>query len=258
MWGHKHVFAGDSNSFCGTLSRAVGGFKGRPKNAGPYTLVICYKHKGHSFYKEYQYNAREELIIEPPKAGGADEKIVALLAANKNNLSFIGEKLCMTKEEFSLRFKKLPMLSELMRMNLSLKQGFIAKTKVPLTVEVFHERKRLVVVNFHEAGEVNAFETPEYETPGEPTQGPIVKEEGGVFIIQLPCVYKEDLLAEVKGRILSAINKKLDQLSTKDVIPSSLDPSIYMNHALQFFSGSAALDDYQRVSSIVFSSNVIK
>lgn len=103
IWGHKHVFAGDPNSFCGTLNRVLGGYKARPKAGGPFKLIVCYKHRGHGSYKEYSYDEKEELEFPIATPEETFEHVRSLLSANRSNLSFVGERLHITPEDFSFR-----------------------------------------------------------------------------------------------------------------------------------------------------------
>ena len=258
LWGHKQVFASDPHSFCGSLNTVLGGYKRRPKKGGPYRLVICYKHKGQSFYKELDYDASEKLILT---ATTADERRT-LLMANRNNLSFVGERIKMTKDEFISRINKLPLLTELMRLHASLKSELTVKHMANLTVSLVHERKKVAVITFRPgaAAQRDEFETPQVQGATPSSEKPTYKYDGGVLNIQLQLAYREDLLAEVKTRILDSIQGILNDIMTNDPraeIPEALNPAKYLNHALQFFDQKGPLDDYERLDKHVIISLLI-
>jgi len=250
LWGHKQVFASDPNSFCGSLNTVLGGFKARPKNPGPYKLIICYKHNGQGFYKELNYDENEKLII----GISTPSELTSLLVANRNNLSFVGERLKMTRESFISRIKKLPLLTELMRLHISLHGIFTPKNRTELSVMLMHGKRCAALVTFNpkKSFQKNVSSV----TPGY-TETPIFRFNNSEnrYDIIMEYVYEEDLLAEVKGRILSAINVMVNEIlkaNPKETIPEALNPQQYLTHALQFFSQNGPLDDYIRLYKIVF------
>ncbi len=248
LWGNKQVFASDPHSFCGSLVTVLGGYKRRPKKGGPYRLVICYKHKGQAYYKELEYDAAEKLVLT---ATSTDERRT-LLMANRNNLSFVGERIRMTKDEFISRINKLPLLTELMRLHSSIKSSLSMKHMANFAVSIVHERRKVATVQFRPR-EHDEFEAPA-TTPG--SEKATFKYDAGVLLIQLPFASREDLFAEVKTRILDAIQGILNDIMANDPraeIPEALDPSKYLNHALQFFDERGPLDDYERLEGHVSS-----
>ena len=257
LWGHKQAFAGDPLSFCGSLENVLGGFKGRPKNSGPYTLLICYKHKGHVFYKVYSYNEKDHLIFPQDEL---TEKTLALLQSNRDNLSFVGERIKMDKDVFIKRFKKLPLLTEFMRMNISQRAGLIKKTVTEFIVEYVYQDQRMGTIQFVPDIVKKPMETPGPTPSGaeEPQDfssktGATYKFIGEQFIIELPAAFKEDVLSEIKGRIFEAIRNMTEYMlhtDPKKVIPPALDPNKYLNHSLQFFS-DMPLEDTMRIGTIV-------
>lgn len=255
--GQRQVFAGDELSLFGNLNKILGGYIARPKNGGPYTLVICFKYKGNVTYKTFSYDEKEILICWNSKE--APNKLFSLLKSNSQNLSFAGERLKLTKDDFITRFKKLPLLSEIMRMNISLTGKLKTKTKTDLILEVIHENKAIVTIDFDSnmANEPIETQRPSHLTitqdaPNEENLKFYSKD--GRFFISLPAAHKEDLLAEIKTRTLEAIQKMTSiilQTDPKATIPPALDPNIYLNNSLQFFSETTPFDDYTRLSRIV-------
>ena len=262
--GQRNIFAGDSLSFFGSLDRVLGGYGKRPKKYGPYRLVICFKNKGNVFYKVYSYNARDNLICWDNKSNQFSDKILTLLKSNSQNLSFSGERLKLTKEEFVTRFRKLPMLSETMRMHISLKGDLKTKTKTDLNLELIHENKTIVSINFSSSNANQPMVTPSENPTPNPSattpMGDIQKDsmkfifKDDQFFLNLPAVHQEDLLAEIKSITLEALRNmtmELLQSNPKATIPPALDPSIYLNNSMQFFNQEGALDDYTRLFMIV-------
>lgn len=247
IWGHKQIFAGDPSSFCGRLDRVLGGYKLRPKKGGPYKLVICYKHGGHEFYKEFDYNEKEELVL--PSTPSSDKR--GLLSANSNNLTFVGEKINMTKDEFIERIKKLPLLAELMRVHISQHATILPKSTRELVVVLKHEKRCVIQVEFSLPAEKK-----DLETPGISLEKPKYNHnsEDNRWDMQLQCLSNEDLLAEVKSRILEAINVMVSEIAfsnPEDRILELLKPEIFLNHSLQFYDSNGALDDYKRLEDVV-------
>ena len=144
--GQRQVFAGDELSLFGNLKRILGGYTARPKNGAPYTLVVCFRYKGNVTYKTYTYDEKEILIFWDSRQ--AQNKVLSLLKSNCQNLSFAGERLKLTKDDFVARFKKLPLLSEIMRMNISLKGNLKTKTDRDLILDIIHENRTIVTINF--------------------------------------------------------------------------------------------------------------
>eukprot|EP01022_Parablepharisma_sp_SALTPOND_P016775 TRINITY_DN253_c0_g1_i1.p1 TRINITY_DN253_c0_g1~~TRINITY_DN253_c0_g1_i1.p1 ORF type:complete len:1266 (+),score=158.97 TRINITY_DN253_c0_g1_i1:6145-9942(+) len=255
LWGHKQVFAGDPHSFCGSLNTVLGGYKMRPKNPGPYNLVICYKHRGQGYYKVFEYDEAEKLLLFPT----TPNELNTLLVTNRNNLSFVGERLKMTKTEFISRIKRIPILSELMRLHISLNSSFILKHRTELLVDLMHGKRCVALVRFtpHKSRFGEPSKTPYEATPtGGYVEKPVYRFDSGQnrYNITMEYVYQEDLLAEVKGRILTAISTMINdimQANPRAEIPDALNPSLYLNHSLQFFSSQGPLDDYVRLQTIV-------
>jgi len=242
LWGHKQVFASDPNSFCGTLTTVLGGYKGKPKNPGPYKLIICYRHQGGGYYKVLEYDKKEKLVL----ATKDSNEINTLLLSNRDSLCFVGQKLTMTKEEFIERIKRAPLLSELMRLQLSLSSSFVDRHKTKLLVNLAYKDKCVAMIRFSSEDEDENLQATKtvYKFDS----------EKNVYDITLPCVNQEDLLAEVKGQIFNVINDMVkDELETNldREIPPALDPNTYLNHALQFFSNDKPLDDYSKVEMLV-------
>lgn len=260
--GQRNIFAGDSLSFFGSLERVLGGFSKRPKNYGPYKLVICFKYRGNICYNVYTYNEREILICWNNKSDQFSDKILSLLKSNSNNLSFTGERIKLTKEEFISRFKKLPMLSEIMRMNISIKATLKTKTKTDLILELIHASKTIVTIDFCSKVVNEPIETPGICPTPNPAFVPTPTTEyklkfnykDGQFFLCLPAVHQEDLLAEIKSIALESLRNmtmEILQNNPKATIPAALDPSIYLNNSLQFYNQDGALDDYTRLFTIV-------
>ena len=228
----------------------LGGLRARPRPEGTYKLVICYKHKGHVFYKEYVYDAGEKLVL-PSVATTDSGDILPLLISNRNNLSFVGERLRISKDEFLARFNRLPVLGEVMRMHISVHGALTPKSRRNLVVKVVHRGENVATVNFApDAAPAGDFgedfgDTPGNPTPGNPTPGEGLgfQKMGDEYVITQGQVFNEDTLAEIKGRILSAVQQILNKMLAVDPsahIPPGLDPSTYLNHALQFFDDIAS------------------
>ncbi len=229
LWGYKQVFASGPHSFCGTLNTVLGGYQKRPARGGPYRLVICYKHRGQAFYKELEYDKAERLVIAETRT----EERRALLTANRNNLSFVGERIHMTKDEFIARVNRLPILTELMRIHVSLRSELAAKHPlIGLTINLEREKRVAAVVRF---SQTQSSANCSYDAKG-------------TLSIQLGPVHMEDLLAEIKSQVIDAIAE-----TQNGILPSehceALDVAKYLNDALQFFDRSGQpLDDYERLA----------
>lgn len=264
VWGHKQAFAGDPNSFCGSLDTILGGLKERPKNGGPFTLLICYKHNGQGFYKEYAYDGSHKLIIFVETLEKKAEKMKFLLESNRDNLSFVGERLKMDKETFINRFKKLPMIAEYMRMYISQQAPFTKKIKTELSVVYKYQNVARAKIDF---GKKNSKE-PKENVSGEGSLSeeksemgivpmPKINVNGDNFLIQFPAAHNEDLLVEIKEKILEGIRSIAEmklQENPKENIHPAFDSKQGLNHSLKFFgTRDSPLDDYMMLGAIVYS-----
>ena len=238
IWGHKQVFASDPTSFCGVLSTILSGYKGRPSR-GPYRLLICYKHKGESYFKELAYDQNERLTIN--REGFED--INRLLVENRYNLSFVGERIRMNKDEFVERIKRIPMLTELMRLNTSMKNNSLEKTPCEFNVTLEGNVEITFDVKEDYKPEDNDMPSSDFK----------YDDEIKLHRITIHNSCKEDLMMEIKDRIIKKIGKMLEYEIEHDIIrevPLGLTPE-NLNYSLQFHLNGTGLDDYGRFDSFV-------
>eukprot|EP00826_Nyctotherus_ovalis_P059644 TRINITY_DN8310_c0_g2_i1.p1 TRINITY_DN8310_c0_g2~~TRINITY_DN8310_c0_g2_i1.p1 ORF type:complete len:165 (+),score=61.67 TRINITY_DN8310_c0_g2_i1:65-559(+) len=155
------------------------------------------------------------------------------------------------RDRFIARIKKLPLLTELMRLQLSLSSSFVNKHKTKLLVNLSYKDKCVAVIRFSAEGEEEKADASQLKLPK-----PVYKfdSENALYDITLPCVSQEDLLAEIKGQIFTVINDMVkDELESNldREVPAALDSDSYLNHSLQFFSNDKPLDDYSKVEDLV-------
>lgn len=244
--GQKQVFAGEEQSFLGNLNSILSGFKQRPTNGGPYKLVICYKHKGNAFYRTYFYNEKEILIRNLIEM---EDKALFLLKSHSQDLSFNGGKLKLSKTEFASRFKKLPILAEIMRMNMTQKDIIKKKTPIELSIEIMHKGKSIATITFDPSqSHINIGEESKELLPVKYS----IKDDH--LFAAFPAVHKEDTLAEIKTKTIEELNMiraKFIQDNPNVAIPSALDPNIYLNPSLQLCSVDKILNEFSRLFMIV-------
>ena len=247
LWGYKLVFADDSSSFCATLNTVLGGYKGRPKSEGPYKLIICYKHNGQGYFKELQYNPDETLVINVKETKNPEN----ILRNYKNNLTFVGERIRITCDEFIKRAKRIPLLTELMRLHISANNTFAAKKRKKLRVEVVVKGDLHAIVQFESSDSRDDYD----EGDAENVPSPERKYDSSTKRrnITLYNLYNEDLLVEVKERVITEIRKMIEEdkeVDFKREIPLALNPE-HLNQSLQLFSNDIPLNDFARLENTV-------
>ena len=74
-----------------------------------------------------------------------------------------------------------------------------------------------------------------------------------LYKIKMKQVFREDLMVEIKARIVAELKSIVDKLHDEHpgVEPASEFDLEYLNHSLQFFNKEEPLDDYIRFESIV-------
>jgi hypothetical protein len=243
LWGHKQVFAGDPNSFCGNLNTVLGGYKERPRNKGPYRLIICYKHAGEGYFKEFQYNHDSTLVINVSES----IDVHSILMNNRNNLSFVGKRIRMTCDEFIRRAKRIPLLTELMRLNISINNTFVVKTARKLEVDVYVRGNLQAGVKFEEKKLDEDEKIPDAKSEYDSSN------KQWNFIVYN--IYNEDLLIEVKERIITEIRKTIEKCKEKPLnreISEAFNLD-HLNQSLQLFGADSdsPLDDFVRLEKTV-------
>ena len=222
-WGHKQAMASHPNSFCSSLKRAVNGDTKRPTNGGPYKLVICYKYHGRRFYRELIYDKDDKLEIEEYKGNKvSSDDIHGFLRENRFNICFVGEKLTMTKEEFIERMKRIPLLTEFMRLHISVNSSIAPIRQAQLTVHLFKEDKCTATINFC--------------LDNGRTSKPKYNSEKKRFILDLPKIHDKNILIEIKEIIFSSMEDLSNDPNSENIEAFiQFDPVQYSSHELQFF-----------------------
>jgi hypothetical protein len=232
-WEHKQVFTEDPSSFCFNLKEILKGSSARPKNSGPYRLIICYRHNGENFYKVLDYDERERLKV--PKE--ATNEMTDLMIYCKNNFSFVGQRIKMSRDEFLYRMKKFPMLTELMRLHLASSAAVpVAKESTSCKVYIMKGNERVAVVNFNKEDRNDDFGEEEQKYNFDVTP----------CIINTKVTYKDCLALEIKDRIIASIEEAIEDVSENYrsiKIPDGLDHK-NLNHSLKLFCDGKLIDDF--------------
>lgn len=242
-WEHKQVFTEDSSSFCSSLKEILKGSSARPRKPGPYRLIICYRHNGENFYKVLDYDKNERLRSQK------DERrtITDLLLYCKNNFCFVGERIKMSCDEFILRIKQFPMLTELMRLHLATNASVsVIKESTRFKVSVMKDESSVAVVTFIPAEErKDDFGEEDLDATG-------IKYD----FSRSPCAItveganKDCLAIEVKEKVIRSINEAVVNATENFKLAKIPDElySKYLNHSLQLFCDGVAIDDFTRLS----------
>jgi len=246
-WGHKQLFTEDSSSFCLNLKEILKGFSTRPKNNGPYRLIICYRHNGENFYKVLDYDRKERLkAIEETKEEGERSGVTNFLVFCKNNFSFVGEKIKMSEDEFLYRMKKFPVLTELMRLHLgSSATELVAKKSTNCKVKITKGDERIVVVDFTEDNKNEEQKGPKYdfrETENTKTTLSTIRTTRRICKDCFAIDFKERIIEVIKEAIRD-INENYAYVN----IPKELDLK-NLNHSLQLFCDGELKDDFADLS----------
>ena len=247
IWGHKQVFTEDPNSFCYILKNVLGGASVMPTGPKPYRLIICYRHNGVGFYKELQYNASGIIV---GYKNNSDE-MTNLLASSRNNFSFVGEQIIMSEEEFATRIGKIPLLTEMMRLQISSEVTKSSHmTPIGFTVEVMDGYTPIAQVTFDYNNDPLEEEKNDFGV--EETKGGDIKYNFRSTPCEITdyCAYRGNNAAAIKERIITAIRTAIQMkeiMHDYGKIPSKLNPS-YLNTSLQLFNNNEEpLDDLDQI-----------
>ena len=206
VYGHKQAFI--SNISLGKILN-----KKYPKK--PYRLLICYRYLGNRYYKVLEYDKRGILI---------NRKVNDLLA---DNISFIGERINLSKEEFIDKMKNISLLIEPMIMNVSLNNVLVDKTEKKLKVKYLENETCKLEVIFIK-----------------PSNRPHNSPKKNLYTIEIPLVHTEDLLLEIQSRIVNEVRKLKESKEYGIELESNVN---YLDYSLQFFYDNTPLDDHSRL-----------